>query len=971
MQEEMNSLFKNNTYELVEIPKGRKALRNKWVFKLKKDGEMLLKYKAYLVVKGFGQKKGIDFDEIFSPVLKMTSMDLELEQRDVKTTFLHKDLEEEIYVQQPQGFEIKGKEQPGVQVKEKPLRPQANTIASHGYKRTVANHCVYLRKFSDGNFIVLLLYVDDMLITGQDVNLICRLKEELSKSFDMKDLGPAQHILVDLAWGNNFIWGKHSNNLLGTFTVFYLKIGTKRNTFLLVPSWAYLCAACAKFSGCHSTLSCPSPLEYSQLTSIGGSFVSMHGSSVTLLFLLGSQMHLQKELLGNATHAETAREVWKDLEERFTQGIAPRVYELKRAVVLLQQEKASVASYYGTLKSVWGELQVRSQILSIDPLPNIGRAYAIVAQEEKQRSIAASRTPTIEAAALLTKKSDSQMRWNGSGRRNQFPPCPHCGKTNHSQEYCFKVIGYPSDWRKPGKGNSSRADHKQTNSSNAAFTSKMDGENLLIPGLTPSQQQQLMALLNGQEVPGGNPSANMATSNFSGKTENEWIVDTGATNHITHDVNSLSNVEQQHDIPPVQIPDGKTVPVHALGQITIGKRLILDQVLGVPEFCFNLIKPRDKFAPRAKPGIFVGYPNGQKGYRIYDLESKRIYVSRDVQFLEGIYPYTKSSLGESRQVSNEEPDAGNIPLSTDLCTDPVEEPVMESIATEPISPDIEVGCSESDESDPTVENQQAATLPSKRQRHVSRFLSGYQYVLPPSLAPVETNTPPSSPSANSTASRNWYKKFTAALLAIGFRQSTADYSLFTFTLGGSFVAVLVHVDDVIIIGTDSNHICKLKNYLDTKFHIKNLGKLKYFLGIEVARSPAGIFLSQRKYVLDILAECGLTGCKPASFPMEQQHKLSNESGEICKNPEEYRRLVGRLLYLNITRPNISYAVHILNQFMHDPRQPHLDAAYRVLHYLKGSPVSWRAKKQTVVSRSSAEAEYRAMATTTSEIIWLK
>ncbi|KAK3023555.1 hypothetical protein RJ639_044640 [Escallonia herrerae] len=390
---------------------------------------------------------------------------------------------------------------------------------------------------------------------------------------------------------------------------------------------------------------------------------------------------LAKEIQGNATHAETAREVWKDLEERFTQGIATRVYELKRAIVLLQQEKASIMREEEMVFDFLMGLDeayttVQSQILSIDPLPNIGRAYAIDAQEEKHRSIAASHTPTIEAAALLTKRSDSQMKGNGRGRRNQFPPCPHCGKTNHSQEYCFKVIGYPSDWRKPGKGNSLRAGHKQTNSSNAAFTAKMDGENLLIPGLTPSQQQQLMALLNGQEAPGDNPSANMARSNFLGKTENGWIVDTGATNHITQDVNSLSNVEQQHNIPPVQIPDGKTVPVHALGQITLGKRLILDQVLGVPDFCFNLI--------------------------------------------------------------------------TDLCTDTVEEPVMESIATEPISPDIDVGCSESDESDPTVENQQAATLPSKRQRQVSRFLSGYQYVFPPSLAPVENNTPPSSPSANST-----------------------------------------------------------------------------------------------------------------------------------------------------------------------------------------------------------------------------
>ena len=98
MQEEMESLQKNNTYELVKLPKGRKALRNKWVYKLKKDGRGdLVKYKARLVVKGFGQKKGIDFDEIFSPVVKLSSIriilglatnqDLEIEQLDVKLHF--------------------------------------------------------------------------------------------------------------------------------------------------------------------------------------------------------------------------------------------------------------------------------------------------------------------------------------------------------------------------------------------------------------------------------------------------------------------------------------------------------------------------------------------------------------------------------------------------------------------------------------------------------------------------------------------------------------------------------------------------------------------------------------------------------------------------------------------------------------------------------------------------------------------
>ena len=120
MNEKMNSLNKNKTYDLVELPKGKKVLKNKWVLKLKKDGDKLVKYKARLVVKGFSQKQEIDFDEIFFPVVKMSSiqivlglvasLDLELEQLDVRTTFLHGDLKEEIYIDQLEGFKVKGKE---------------------------------------------------------------------------------------------------------------------------------------------------------------------------------------------------------------------------------------------------------------------------------------------------------------------------------------------------------------------------------------------------------------------------------------------------------------------------------------------------------------------------------------------------------------------------------------------------------------------------------------------------------------------------------------------------------------------------------------------------------------------------------------------------------------------------------------------------------------------------------------------
>jgi hypothetical protein len=121
MQEEMKSLHENHTFELVKLPKGKRALKNKWVFRLKIDEHCSQpRYKARLVVKGFGQKKGIDFEEIFSPVVKMSSirvvlglaasLNLEVEQLDVKTAFLHGDLDEEIYMEQPEGFEAKGKE---------------------------------------------------------------------------------------------------------------------------------------------------------------------------------------------------------------------------------------------------------------------------------------------------------------------------------------------------------------------------------------------------------------------------------------------------------------------------------------------------------------------------------------------------------------------------------------------------------------------------------------------------------------------------------------------------------------------------------------------------------------------------------------------------------------------------------------------------------------------------------------------
>lgn len=185
------------------------------------------------------------------------------------------------------------------------------------------------------------------------------------------------------------------------------------------------------------------------------------------------------------------------------------------------------------------------------------------------------------------------------------------------------------------------------------------------------------------------------------------------------------------------------------------------------------------------------------------------------------------------------------------------------------------------------------------------------------------------------------------------------------------------------------------------------------MGIEICRTDAGTFLNQRKYILDILSNTGLTGTKPVAFPLPQGLKLTTESGKLLADPETYRRLVGRFLYLTMTCPYVSYAIHHLSQFVSAPREPHMQATIHVLRYLKGSIckglfypvqpqlkltgfsdadwgsclmscrsltgyclflghslVSWKTKKQATVSRSSTESEYRSMASTTCELLWL-
>ena len=158
------------------------------------------------------------------------------------------------------------------------------------------------------------------------------------------------------------------------------------------------------------------------------------------------------------------------------------------------------------------------------------------------------------------------------------------------------------------------------------------------------------------------------------------------------------------------------------------------------------------------------------------------------------------------------------------------------------------------------------------------------------------------------ASRQWFAKFSITILKQGFIQSKSNYSLFTRLQGTTFIALLVYIDDILLASNNIEAVQTLKNSLHVEFKLKDLGNLKYFLGLEVARSTKEISLCQRKYALDILSDSGMLGCKPITTPMEQNLKLCQSNGDYLDEPSTYRRLVGRLLYFTVTRPDLSFVV---------------------------------------------------------------
>jgi histone deacetylase 1/2 len=187
------------------------------------------------------------------------------------------------------------------------------------------------------------------------------------------------------------------------------------------------------------------------------------------------------------------------------------------------------------------------------------------------------------------------------------------------------------------------------------------------------------------------------------------------------------------------------------------------------------------------------------------------------------------------------------------------------------------------------------------------------------------------------APRQWFERLQGALLQLGLVSSKCDPSLFTYNTTGNTVYLLVYVDDIIITSNNSSLLQFLIDKLNRAFSLKHLGSLDYFLGIEVNQLPNGsLFLTQSKYIHDLLNRTNMLDSAPVSTPMQSTSKLSKTGSPTPSDPFMYRSVVGALQYATLTRPEISYSVNKVCQFMSHPLDSHWVAVKRILRYLKGT-----------------------------------
>eukprot|EP00261_Vitis_vinifera_P030615 XP_019071858.1 PREDICTED: uncharacterized protein LOC100853407 [Vitis vinifera] len=645
-------------------------------------------------------------------------------------------------------------------------------------------------------------------------------------------------------------------------------------------------------------------------------------------------------------------------------------------VYMEDQQRESVMQFLLGLNESFAP--IRAQILLMEPTPPLNKVFSLVVQEERQRSLTTSNSPAFTApvSSRFQAASRASSPTNASRSRNDRPLCTHCNILGHTVDRCYKIHGYPPGFRnRPNfRPNGSRPNQMLPNSLHTNQLTLTDGSTASAspPPLTHDQHNQLLALLSLHNSSGSSASfddsnplqqsisnftdffsekvlhvvpVSTPSPSFDNLTSHPNSPDSSSNDTSPHTSSHTTTRSSRVSQPPKYLSDyhcylasstphfdiSNSTPYPLSDVISYNKlspsfrafSISISTITEPTTYAEAVVVPEWQHAMRAELQALESnntwslctLPPGKTAigckwlYRVKyhadgsierykaRLVAKGFTQQEGVDFFDTFSPVAKMvtvkvllSLASIYNWHLTHLDVNNAFLHGDLS----EEVFMHL--------------------PPGYHREGEPLLPSNTVCKLHKSIYGLRQ-----------------------ASRQWFAKFSGVLISEGFQQSHSDYSLFIKTAGNDFIALLVYVDDIIVASNNKIAADNLKNSLNKSFKLKDLGNLKYFLGLEVARSAKGILINQRKYALELLSETGYLGCKPAKTPMQPNMQLSQDDGELLTDPSMYRRLIGKLIYLTITRPDLTYSVNKLSQFLSQPRRPHLQAVYRILQYIKGSP----------------------------------
>ncbi|KAB2612568.1 hypothetical protein D8674_034884 [Pyrus ussuriensis x Pyrus communis] len=714
---------------------------------------------------------------------------------------------------------------------------------------------------------------------------------------------------------------------------------------------------------------------------------------------------VSKDIGASVIYNNVAADIWNELKERFSHTNSVHLFHIEQEIHGSVQGNLNIGAYYTKLKSFWDERDamctlptctcgaakelmqfhqsqktmkflmglnesyaaVRGQLLLMDPLPVVNKAFSLIIQDDKQRTVsmhAPERSSVTDTAAFAVRDN---MRNSDTCRAHL--KCDYCNWRGHTIDQCRKL--------KKGKDNSNRVDYQDRRGSNykANHVDTQPTPPATSPSsysLTSEQYHNLLALLDkSQSNSTSNHVGTTSTmNNLSGRVfcasalnkGRDWIFDTGATDHCVPVYNRQ-----------VHLPNHALADVTHIGTVHLSNNLTLHNVLCVPSFKLNLIY----------------------GYRVYDLHTGKIFISRDVIFHEHVFPFSSSAAVSPFVFPHTQDTAYDDPIIHPSIL--LEQDSVDPSSSSPVSP-VSVSSPFLSTSPPRLKRPTHApgylqqyhidiNLPSRSVPSSHSALTKVPAAIEPSsfsqairdphwrfameeeLAALATNRtcysqiegldyretfapvaklttvrlllavasvqqwhlhqldvnnaflhgdleedvymslPPGFGRKGETrvcklhkslyglkqASRQWFIKLSCALRKAGYQQSKADYSLFVRNHDGKFTALLVYVDDIILAGNNIQAIEDTKSFLMKQFKLKDLGQLRYFLGIEIARSSKGITLSQRKYALEILEDAGHLGAKPATSPMEQNLSLRKDEGQWRRSIVQWQQLVVKFM----------------------------------------------------------------------------